>query len=199
MIGNASEVLPHPMGPFDASRIDGELDSSERYDGTPLTIKPAGAIRFLPLKRQEDVVRSITIGREYHAESRYRHIPFSEEKFLRVYGAILAKPERTFAMVAERGGTIVGVMSGEVGEYFLGDGWRIATNHVLYVSETVRHTAVGGRIAIRLMRFFSEWAKEKGADEIQITAMSGIDPGRADLFLRRLNFRAFGGCYSIAL
>ncbi len=129
----------------------------------------------------------------------YRHIPFSEAKLLRVDGRLVTRLDTTLGVLVERGDAVVGVMLAEVGEYFLGSGGRIATNQVLYVSGRVRGTALGGRVAVKLMRLFIDWAKSKGADEINVHAASGIDPERTDRFLKRLGLQPYGGSYAARL
>lgn len=41
----------------------------------------------------EEVPRAIGIAREFHRESRYRHIPLSEAKLLRVYGRLVTRSD----------------------------------------------------------------------------------------------------------
>lgn len=142
------------------------------------------------------MVRAIGVAREFHRESRYRHIPFSEAKLLRVYGRLVTRSDTTLGVLVERGDAVVGVMLAEVGEYFLGTGSQIATNQVLYVSGRIRGTALGGRVAVKLMRLFIEWAKSRGADEINVHATSGIEPERTDKFLKRLGLQPYGGSYA---
>ncbi len=161
--------------------------------------RPQPALRIVRVTRPEDVVRAIDIAREYHGESHYRHIPFSEAKLLRVYGRLVARSDTTLGVLAKRGDAIVGVMLAEVGKYFLGTGGQIATNQVLYVSGRLRGTALGGRVAVRLMRLFIDWAKSKGADEINVHATSGIDPERTDKFLKRFGLQPYGGNYAVRL
>jgi hypothetical protein len=76
---------------------------------------------------------------------------------------------------------------------------KMATNHVLYISGTLRETVLGGRVAIKLMRLFIDWAKSNGADEINVHATSGIDPERTDRFLKRLGLQPYGGNYTVRL
>jgi len=46
------------------------------------------------------------------------------------------------------------------------------------------------------MRLFTDWAKSKGADEINVHATSGIEPERTDKFLKRLWLQPYGGNYA---
>jgi hypothetical protein len=82
-----------------------------------------------------------------------------------------------------------------VGDYYLSDGGRMVTIYVMYVSARVRHSLLGGRIGIRLIRMVSDWARAQGAAELHIYSTSGISPERTDRMLRRLGFTTYGGCY----
>jgi len=184
---------------------DTSLHSEEvgvRADGTGRPaglVRPQPALRIVRITRPEDVARAVGIAREYHGESRYGHIPFSEAKVQRVYGRLVARSDTTLAVLVEHGDAIVGVMLAEIGEYFLGTGGKIATNQVLYVSGRIRGTALGGRVALKLMRLFIDWAKSRGADEINVHATSGIEPERTDKFLKRLGLTPYGGSYAARL
>ncbi len=87
----------------------------------------------------------------------------------------------------------------KVGEYFLGSGTRIATNYIFYVSPGIRHSLLGGKIAIRLMRIFTDWARAQGANEINIHATSGIEPQQTHKFLQKVGFAQYGGNYAAQL
>lgn len=94
---------------------------------------------------------------------------------------------------------IVGAMGAELGEHYLGTDVKIATNYFLYVSGQVRGTALGGRVAVKLMRLFIDWARAKGAHELNVHGTSGIDPERTDRFLKRLGLQPHGGNYAARL
>jgi len=91
------------------------------------------------------------------------------------------------------------VLAAAVHEHFLGSGGRIATVQVLYVSGRLRGTALSGRVAAKLMRLFVDWARSKGAEEINVYATSGIEPERTDRFLKRLGLQPYGGNYAVRL
>jgi GNAT superfamily N-acetyltransferase len=201
-----SLAAPHAHATADASLTAAVHMHSEvaavTIDLTGKPAEPTGprpALRAVRITRREDVVRAIGIAREAHRESRYGHLPFSEAKFLRVYGRMLARPGTSLGVFVERGGEVVGAMGASIGEHYLATGGRIATTHFLYVSGALRDTALGGRVAAKLMRLFIDWAKSNGADEINVHATSGIDPERTDKFLKRLGLQPYGGNYAARL
>ena len=72
----------------------------------------------------------------------------------------------------------------------------IATNYFLYVTGNLRGMALGGRVAVKLMRLFIDWAEAKGAHELNVPVTSGIDPERTDRFLKRLALQPSEGNYA---
>jgi len=133
---------------------------------------------------------------EFHNESRFSHIPFSEEKYLRAYlGTLDQKNDIAFFITLD--GKPVGIIGAKVGDYFLGEGGRMATTYVVYVSKSVRKTLLGGKIGVRLVRLLVDWCKAQEVEEIHILATAGIEPEHTDAFLRRLGFEPYGGNYVV--
>lgn len=151
-------------------------------------------LRFFRASRPEDILAIRDIAHEFHAESRYRHLPFSERKFTRLFSEAISNPEMLAVYVQHKDRT-VGLLQAGASDYYLGEGGRIATVYVMYVSGKVRRTLVGGRVGLRLIRIVSDWAKRQGAYELHIHSTSGIEPERTDKLLRRLGFKTFGGNY----
>lgn len=68
------------------------------------------------------------------------------------------------AQQKSEGDEIVGATGAEIGDHYLGTDCLIATNYFLYVSRRLRGTALGGRVAVKLMRLFIDWAKANGVE-----------------------------------
>lgn len=132
---------------------------------------------------------------EFHAESRYGHIPFSEEKFVRACVRALRDPSSNLSVYVRYGDETVGLLHAGVGDYYLGQGGRMATIYAMYVPKKFRGTFLGGKVGLKLIRMASDWAKAQGAEELHIHATSGIDPERTDKLLTRLGFKTYGGSY----
>lgn len=144
---------------------------------------------------KDQVVFLMGLAKEFHSESRFSHIPFSEEKFLRTYVTALSRPDNEASFYVCLDGAAVGVIGVTVGDYFLGNGGRMATTYVVYVSANVRKSLLGGKIGIKLMRLAADWSVANGANELHVLATSGIEPKHSDRFLRKLGFRPYGGNY----
>ncbi|WP_306260411.1 hypothetical protein [Pararhizobium sp. IMCC21322] len=136
---------------------------------------------------------------EFHAEGRFSHLPFSEEKFIRFYTKALSNPHNTFLIYIQYKSKTIGVLHACVGDYYLGIGGRMVTVYGIYVSAKVRGTYLGGKVGVKLLRLVSEWAKSQDAEEIHIHSTSGIEPERTNKMLTRMGFEAYGGNYGARL
>ncbi len=184
---------------------DDDLMTMNHDEAGPSPVAPVGesrteksALRIFRATTESDILRLVDIALEYHHESRYGLIPFSREKFVKSYSRIVAD-ENALSIVVEFQGRPVGLLGANVGEYFLGSGTRIATNYIFYVSPGIRHSLLGGKVAIRLMRIFTDWARAQGASEINIHATSGIEPQQTHRFLQKVGFAQYGGNYAAQL
>lgn len=173
-----------------------EAEEPARGQVTPGAGKVRPGLQIFRASRQEDIlaVRAITL--EYHAESRYAHIPFSERKFIRVFSKAISNPNDTLALYVQHNGKTVGMLNAGAGDYYLGEGGRMVTVYALYVSKAVRATTLGGRITIKLLRILNDWAKAQQAEEVHLHVTSGVEPERTDRLLRRLGYRTYGGNYA---
>ena len=146
--------------------------------------------------RQEEILAVRDLALEYHAESRYAHIPFSERKFIRFFSKAISSPTDTLSLYVQHNGRTVGLLNAGVGEYYLGEGGRMVTVYALYVSKAARASALGGRVTVKLIRILNDWANTQKAEEVHIHVTSGVDPERTDNLLRRLGYRPYGGNYA---
>lgn len=172
-------------GVEEAARIQVAAGSTGRAQG----------LKVFQARQQEDILAVRDLVLEYHAESRYAHLPFSEPKFIRLFSKAIASPKDTLALYVRHGGKTVGLIHAGVGEYYLGDGGRIVTVYALYVSAGLRKSILGGRVAIRLIRIAGDWARAQKAEELHVHSTSALAPEQTDGLLRRLGFETFGGNY----
>lgn len=191
-VQRATREVAHSLGDDDVQSEHGRgLSVAAALEGAD----EQSGLRYHSVTTDEGVLRLLDIAQEYHAESRYSAVPFSREKFLRTFGKTV-RGNNVLSVAAELHGLPVGLMGAKVGEYFLGDGMLVATNYIFYVSPRIRGSFIGGRVAVRLMRIFVEWARSVGAAEINIHAVSGITPSQTDKFLRSVGFEQYGGNYA---
>jgi len=142
----------------------------------------------------QDIAHLIGLAKEFHEESRFSHIPFSEEKYFKIYSKVL-KQKNNIAFFINYKGRPVGIISAVVGDYFLGDGGRMVTTNIIYVSSSIRSSFLGSRVGVRLVRLISSWAKAQEVEELHIHTAAGIEPEHSDRFFKKLGFVPYGGNY----
>lgn len=194
--------MEHSSAPLQAPASDGGEGQDEAVQAIGLS--PEDGIRQVKLQvfratRQEEVLKMRDIGREFHLESRYGHLPFSEKKFVQFVSRAISRPDDMLALYVTYRGAIVGVLNAGVGDYYLSEGGRMVTVYVMYVSARVRHSLLGGRVGVRLIRMVSDWGRAQGAEELHIHATSGIGPEATEKLLSRLGFNVYGGNYAARL
>ncbi|MCZ4347324.1 hypothetical protein [Devosia neptuniae] len=96
--------------------LDGESAAAEAGDGARAAT--GSALKIFQARQQEDIlaVRDITL--EYHAESRYAHILFSERKFIRLFSKAISNPSDTLALYVQHNGRTVGLLNAGAGDYY---------------------------------------------------------------------------------
>jgi len=168
-------------------------------EGTTRARRAASALKIIRATRIEELIEIRDIAQEFHAESRYAHLPFSEEKLARFCSNVLLRPEENMALYAQHRGRTVGVVTAGVGDYYLGEGGRLVTVYAMYISASIRNSLLGGKVGMRLIRMVSEWARAQRAEELHVHSTSGIAPERTHKLLSRLGFKTYGGNYAARL
>lgn len=128
-------------------------------------------------------------------ESRFNKAQFSEAKFIKAAEAAAHNPKVHGVLTAHFNSTPIGFAYCQVGEPLIGKGLKICTVQSLFVSNELRSSLLGGRVANGLLNGLKSWAKSRNSDEITLHSTSGVDPLRLGSFLRRRGFKAFGGSF----
>lgn len=186
-------------------RIEG--DNVERVDASlpahaeqkNKSSNPSGELVVYRATKAEEIINIRSIALEFHAESRYAHLEFSDEKMIHQYTKAINNPRGVLVIYVQYAGETVGLLQAGVGDYYLGVGWRMVTIYSLYVASKVRGTYLGGKVGVKLLRLATDWAKSQDAEEMHIHATSGIEPNRADKMLTRMGFETIGGNYVVRL
>ncbi len=134
---------------------------------------------------------------QYHAESRYSHIVFSEKKFEKNFIKAINNPANTLIVYVQHKGKTVGLLHAGIGDYYLGEGGIMVTVYGIYTSADVRSSLLGGKVTLKLIRAVTDWAKANQANELHIHSTSGIEPQSTGKFLNRLGFKTYGGNYVV--
>jgi GNAT superfamily N-acetyltransferase len=140
--------------------------------------------------RYEDIAELVEMGARMHAEGAYAFLPFDREKVRRVMTGYIDSAETQCGLVAEKDGTIIGMLGGYLTDYFFCDE-RIACDAVLFIDQKYR----GSTAARRLIRAFRSWANESGARELCLGISLNVDIERAGKFYERMGLERVGGVY----
>ena len=138
----------------------------------------------------DDFEDGMELGRRMHEESEFAFLPFDREKVRAFLRHIAANPRHYCAFVVEHEGRLVGLLVGQVMEYFFCRE-LLCDDILLFVERDQR----GSLAALALVRAYLEWSRSKGAREARVAVSTGIDIDRTGAFLQRLGFRRVGGVY----
>ncbi|AXT37127.1 GNAT family N-acetyltransferase (plasmid) [Phaeobacter sp. LSS9] len=156
---------------------------------------PAQELTYRVVNSDDDIPAITKIAREAHDESRYRDIPFSEDKARKLVQGAFEDGAPQIVLLALKGGDPVGLAACTVGEFHIGTDVRIASINTIAVSRRVRNTLGGGRIALALIQGLHRWAKVQNAREVSLHVTSGVDLPRAHKLAIRLGYELTGGNY----
>lgn len=141
----------------------------------------------------DDIPVLIAMGRALHDESpRYSHLSYSEEKVERLIRSMiedtLVADAPGGAVVAIKDGIVVGMIGGFVTSPFFSDD-KIASDYTFYVKPEHRGT---GRVALRLIQAFEQWAITQGVRDIVPGTSTMIDADGTAALYRHLGYEKHG-------
>ena len=178
-----------------AAMSDREAQGAAPAFSLPIGAKSApaeprsGRVSVRLAANEADILAMILLGREMHAEGRFRKYPYDEARLL-LAGKSALKLGNPGIILAERNGELVGMATVVASEQFFSPA-KVASLHLLYVRKDARR----GRAAVLLLRALRRWAQAAGALELNISTTMGVGMDRSDRFLRKLGFRQTGGNY----
>lgn len=162
----------------------------------PRSTSTKPSLRFKVLDRNDDVDAIINLARASHADSRFGHIPFSDDKVRKVVATALERDKHQGILLAYQNDALVGAAFCSIGEYHIGTDALLTTIHVISVARSVRNKLNGGRVALGLFKGVETWARARGAQEVLFHVTSGVDLGRSHKLAKRMGFKFIGGSYA---
>ena len=150
------------------------------------------------LTKKEEVRSLDSLSLEFSEESRNTHLGYFLEKRDRLWEAAFTSKGTHGLFAAERDGVAVGYLFCSISTYVVGHA-RVAAVISLYVGKSERRRLGGGEAAMRLMKLFIEWSKQRKADDIQVHVTTGLEVDRSDKFFRRIGFEPTGRNYAMRL
>lgn len=140
------------------------------------------------LAASEDLLHAMVLGREMHAESRFRHYPLDERRAQTAFSDMVTHPHTACVLLAEASaGQLAGMLAAVVTDYFFAD-VRVVQDKWFYVRPEHR----GSSAAMKLMLAVRRWAENRRARELNINMSVDIDRERFDRFMGHLQFRNCG-------
>lgn len=144
-------------------------------------------IRIIPWS-DADRAQLLSLFRRMHGESRYAFLPFEEARVESVLDSYMHETQRSCALAAVAGETVIGAVAGYVTEYaFCSE--LVASDQIVYVAPRSRGTLA----AVRLIEGFRRWARDRGARELVLGITTGVDARRTGELFERLGFEFAGG------
>lgn len=134
----------------------------------------------------DDVANIVRLGKALRDSSTYATKSFSMEKAALAV-TNLVESDTDLALVAEQAGVMVGfLLGGLTYEWFSDD--LIAFDYSIYVVPNLRN----GRLAIKFLKTFEQWAIAKGAINMQLGISTGIHVDNTSHFYQLLGFTESG-------
>jgi GNAT superfamily N-acetyltransferase len=150
-------------------------------------------IRFATV---EDIPALVEGGRSMHALTRFRDQPYNEEKVAKAFNKLILRGHGKYVyLVAEDAkDNIVGALIGLVEQQIFSDCFTASIMHY----DVLPEARMGG-YAVRLLKAFEQWAKNRKAIEINFGINSGTEYETIGRFAQRMGYAKVGENYVLGL
>lgn len=138
---------------------------------------------------QNDFPAMLEMGARMHAIGKYSFLPYDRKKLTKLANILHASQDGLLAIALD-GDVPVGMIIGYAEEYYFCHE-KLARDLLVWVEESER----GGLAGSRLIGFFEDWAKSRGAVETCLCDTNGGDSERIGGLYRRLGYERIGGIY----
>lgn len=132
----------------------------------------------------KDIPKMLELGRAMHAESRFSHLPYSDDKIRALTNTVFTD-DRYCAFVCEDNGVVFGMFVGFYTEFYFSSATR-SCDLLLYVNKLKRS---GSLAFFRLLRSYEQWAKDNNVDEIELGSSAGINDAAYVGALERIGYK----------
>ncbi len=168
-----------------------QANSHVAEDGKP-SVTSKIKIRYAEAVDKEPARRLLN---QFHGDTIFSHLPFSDKKFERYAETILSKPAHTVCFVAEFEGELVGLIWATAGTYVLSDEGIVTTVHILAIdierlSEIWRVKALGA-----LLRAVKNCSISQNSIGLLVHVTTGINTMSADHLFKAFGAKIIGGNY----
>jgi GNAT superfamily N-acetyltransferase len=138
---------------------------------------------------RDDVPALVALGKRMHAVTRFRTMPYDQERVARTLRLVLEQGKgRYVCFVAEDGtGQVVGGLLAVLERHIFTD--EVTASVMQY--EVLPEKRMGG-YGLRLMKAFEQWARNREVAEISFGVNSGEGYAQVGAFARRIGFQPVG-------
>lgn len=145
-------------------------------------------VQITPATGEHDLTAMISVASAMHQEGNFSDMEFSPQVFATNVAAFMDSPNHLvlLARTSDHGTPIGGLMALCYRPDFSSQ--LIAADKGLYIFPSKR----GGSTAVRLVKQYIAWAKERGAARICFDVRVGINSERTTHFLTRMGFKVVG-------
>mgnify|MGYP001163923650 FL=1 len=137
--------------------------------------------------KKSDIKIGVTLGAVMWAESSFISSDFSKEKLYKWADALIDDENGFVAVAVDDNDILFGMYLGCIEQHFFGND-IYARDYLWFVEPTKR----GGMAAVKLVKKFEEWAKERGATELRPGISTGIYMDKTKGLYERLGYEHVG-------
>ena len=141
------------------------------------------------LATPNDFPAMLDMGAHMHAAGKYAFLPYDRPKLIHLLTALHTSPNGLLVLATEDERPI-GMIIAFVEEYYFCHA-KLARDLLVWVEESGR----GGLAGSRLIGFFDDWAKSRGAVETCLCDTNGSSRERIGALYQRLGYERVGGIY----
>jgi len=142
----------------------------------------------------ENIRDALFLGEKMHKESAYSDMPFDLEMAAQNIYQMLIQSEHGFGLIAYKDTNPVGMIGGALATHYFGPA-LYAYDFAWYVTPKQR----GSSIAIRMLKKFEKWAKDRGALEMHLGVTTGVSPEKTAKMFERMGYKFVGSNYTLKL
>lgn len=141
----------------------------------------------------DDAEQLLRMAKQFIGKSEVPGLTYRPGSLIALSQYLLSQPNGTL-LVADVGGTLIGMVGGVVSPNVL-DGTRLeATEFFWWVDEGHR-----GSAGVRLLQAFTEWAKVQGAKAVRMAALAGPLCETAEKLYDRLGYKFIEKHFSLEI
>ena len=162
--------------------MDAQVNPADEAEARSRLPESQGVV-IVKMTSPREAVLLLPLVRTWHAESQYRHLPFSERKFLAQVIRALQRRDDGATFYALHRGEAIGLIDVAAGEAWLSEGGRYATCLAWFVRPDTRISMLGGRVARQLLDQAKTWSVQTRAAMLFLNGTHGP----------RTSFKRMGG------